>query len=181
MKILVWAVRSRLLVPSLASRKIKNIRRGRVRIPAGVFTKYPGPCSKLIDLRVVGERGRGKSPKLCMVKASTLQYPYRWFDSNHLRSRFRLQSVHGRTRHCHCRRRGSLPLEAATYQPALVRVFLIMDYDLDELLLSLLGSKELVDKWWNSPNRMFGYDTPQQAFRDRPDNVVWYISRMAYA
>ena len=24
------------------------------------------------------------------------------------------QSVHGRTRHCHCRRRGSLPLETAS-------------------------------------------------------------------
>ena len=30
-------------------------------------------------------------------------------------SKFRSQSVHGRTRHCHCRRRGSLPLETAKF------------------------------------------------------------------
>jgi hypothetical protein len=55
-----------------------------------------------------------------------------------------------------------------------------MTYDLDEMLLAMLGSKELVEKWWNSPNRAFGYDTPEQAFRDRPNNVVMYISRMVY-
>ena len=36
--------------------------------------------------------------------------------SNPLSStKFRSQSVHGRTRHCHCRRRGSLPLGTAKF------------------------------------------------------------------
>ena len=30
---------------SFSSRKIKNALRGGVRLPAGVLTKYPGPCS----------------------------------------------------------------------------------------------------------------------------------------
>lgn len=55
-----------------------------------------------------------------------------------------------------------------------------MTYDLDEMLLDILGSRELVHSWWNSSNRVFGGDTPEQAFRDRPNNVVMYISRMVY-
>jgi len=39
-----------------------------------------------------------------------------------------------------------------------------MKNNLDSILLALLGSKELVLKWWNSPNRAFDGDTPQQLF-----------------
>lgn len=55
-----------------------------------------------------------------------------------------------------------------------------MTYDLDEMLLEILGSKELVAQWWDSPNRAFGEDTPEQVFRERPDNVVMYIGMMAH-
>ena len=37
----------------------------------------------------------------------------------------------------------------------------------DSLLLALLGSQELVDKWWESPNKAFDLLTPEdQAFKD---------------
>ena len=34
---------------------------------------------------------------------------------------------------------------------------------LNELLLSLLGSKELADRWWHTPNKAFDMQTPAQA------------------
>jgi hypothetical protein len=68
-------------------------------------------------------------------------------------------------------------LVGPTTQAASAAIF-IMTNNLDDMLLAVLGSNELVNKWWSSPNRMFGYDTPEQAFRDRPNNVVMYISRM---
>jgi hypothetical protein len=50
-----------------------------------------------------------------------------------------------------------------------------MTNDLDEILLALLGSKELVDAWWNSPNQHFKLDTPQQAWNTDPKAVAAYI------
>lgn len=47
--------------------------------------------------------------------------------------------------------------------------------DLDEILLSLLGSRELVDNWWNSPNEHFKLDTPQQVWATDPKAVAAYI------
>ena len=52
-----------------------------------------------------------------------------------------------------------------------------MTHNLDELLLNMLGSHELVQQWWNSPNTAFGGDTPQQWFQDQAlqAQVVSYI------
>ena len=50
-----------------------------------------------------------------------------------------------------------------------------MTHNLDELLLSMLGSHELVQQWWASPNRAFGGDTPQQWWND-PDLHVQVVS-----
>lgn len=47
--------------------------------------------------------------------------------------------------------------------------------DLDKILLALLGSKELVTKWWNSPNKYFNLDTPQQVWHTDPKSVAAYI------
>lgn len=48
------------------------------------------------------------------------------------------------------------------------------------MLLSLLGSQELVDSWWQSPNKYFGYDTPQQAWNTEPEKVTDYIMNILY-
>lgn len=53
-------------------------------------------------------------------------------------------------------------------------------YNLDELLLSLLGSQDLVDKWWNSDNTYFQGDTPEQVFRSNPQQVINYINQFCY-
>ena len=54
-----------------------------------------------------------------------------------------------------------------------------MTNNLDELLLAMLGTKDLVDTWWQSPNHAFGYMTPQQAFDCEltRSHVVAYIYR----
>lgn len=54
-------------------------------------------------------------------------------------------------------------------------------YDLDKMLLGLLGDHELIDVWWNSPNKAFEYNTPQQMWQpDTYSQVVKYIYAMAY-
>jgi antitoxin component of MazEF toxin-antitoxin module len=37
---------------------------------------------------------------------------------------------------------------------------------IDDMLRSLLGSQELVEAWWNSPNQHFDYLTPKEANRE---------------
>jgi hypothetical protein len=45
----------------------------------------------------------------------------------------------------------------------------------DRILYALLGSQELVQKWWSSPNRAFGEMTPNEMWdRDR-DRVKNYL------
>ena len=46
---------------------------------------------------------------------------------------------------------------------------------LDKALLSLEGSKELVNKWWRSPNKNWGGDTPEAIYLLKPDDVINYI------
>jgi hypothetical protein len=46
---------------------------------------------------------------------------------------------------------------------------------LNRMLMSLLGSDELVQRWWTSPNRAFDYQTPKQVFDTNPNRVVQYI------
>ncbi len=55
-----------------------------------------------------------------------------------------------------------------------------MEYNLDEMLLAMLGSQELVNKWWSSPNKAFDLLTPQQAFNSNPEWVVAYILKHSY-
>lgn len=46
---------------------------------------------------------------------------------------------------------------------------------LNRLLMALLGSDELVEKWWLSPNRAFGYVTPEVAWDIDSRRVTNYI------
>jgi hypothetical protein len=45
----------------------------------------------------------------------------------------------------------------------------------DEALLAMLGSEEMVNKWWKSPNAYFGLETPYSIWRQRPQTVANYI------
>jgi hypothetical protein len=58
-----------------------------------------------------------------------------------------------------------------------------MTYNLDKLLLGLLGSTDLVNIWWDSPNINFGLDTPNQWFNSssqvKHTTVVDYIVGMS--
>lgn len=49
---------------------------------------------------------------------------------------------------------------------------------LDLYLLSLLGSKEFVDKWWQSSNVSFNLRSPIEVYtedKDGPDQVESYV------
>jgi hypothetical protein len=48
---------------------------------------------------------------------------------------------------------------------------------LNWLLISALGDKELVYKWWQSPNQAFEYATPEQIWSEEPERVANYIMR----
>ena len=43
------------------------------------------------------------------------------------------------------------------------------------VLLALLGSQELVDRWWSSSNGAFDGETPLKTLDSNPDAVVNYI------
>ena len=46
---------------------------------------------------------------------------------------------------------------------------------LDRLLMPLLGTEELVERWWQCPNRAFDNDTPISTYNSNPQRVVNYI------
>lgn len=48
---------------------------------------------------------------------------------------------------------------------------------LNNVLLGLLGSKTLVDKWWVSANKAFELDTPEYVYSKYPEHVTNYILR----
>lgn len=51
-----------------------------------------------------------------------------------------------------------------------------MEYNLDRLLFQMLGSQELVELWWSSPNKAFDGDIPDDIFHsDRRAEVISYI------
>ena len=55
-----------------------------------------------------------------------------------------------------------------------------MEYNLDNILLRLLGSRELVERWWATPNKAFDGDIPDDIFHsDRRGEVVKYILQHA--
>jgi len=45
----------------------------------------------------------------------------------------------------------------------------------DRVLLALLGSQDLVDGWWTSPNRAFDGETPLQTLDKNHHRVVNYL------
>lgn len=46
---------------------------------------------------------------------------------------------------------------------------------LNSILFACLGSDELVDKWWDSPNKAFDMITPNEMLDLNPDYVVKYL------
>jgi hypothetical protein len=45
----------------------------------------------------------------------------------------------------------------------------------NRILLAVLGSKELIHKWWASPNRSFGNVTPIEMWDRDQDRVKKYL------
>ena len=55
-----------------------------------------------------------------------------------------------------------------------------MEYNLDTILLNMLGSEELVQQWWATPNKAFSGEIPDDIFHsDRRGEVIGYILRHA--
>ena len=50
-----------------------------------------------------------------------------------------------------------------------------MPDDINLMLLSLLGTPEIVKMWWNSPNLAFGLLTPFEADQDK---VLAYVKKV---
>jgi hypothetical protein len=50
----------------------------------------------------------------------------------------------------------------------------------DELLVAMLGKKELVNLWWTSPNKAFGNNTPNFAYDQSPTEVLGYLNSHAH-
>jgi hypothetical protein len=50
----------------------------------------------------------------------------------------------------------------------------------NRLLVAMLGSEELVTKWWVSPNKAFENQTPESVFQADPYKVYSYIGAHAY-
>lgn len=46
---------------------------------------------------------------------------------------------------------------------------------MDRILFALLGSDELVEKWWTGPNKAFEMKTPAEVFDITPDKVITYL------
>ncbi len=44
----------------------------------------------------------------------------------------------------------------------------IVKVTLNQILLSMLGRWELVDQWWNSPNKEFDGQTPNEVYLSGP-------------
>lgn len=51
---------------------------------------------------------------------------------------------------------------------------------MDRFLLAMLGSDELVEKWWLGANKAFDMKTPAEVFDIEPDKVINYILAQAY-
>ncbi len=46
---------------------------------------------------------------------------------------------------------------------------------MDKLLLALVGSEDLVNKWWLSPNKAFDMQQPADVYEQDPKKVINYI------
>lgn len=46
---------------------------------------------------------------------------------------------------------------------------------LNQILFALIGSSELVEQWWDSPNKAFDGENPSNILDTDPQKVVQYI------
>ena len=107
----------------------------------------------------------GSSPvsrtKFCLarkVNGGWASWGASWLDTPPARRFIWLQSVHGRTQHCHCWRRGSLPLEAAK---------LFSGWRIGKVTVNAFGKKL---------QRLGGSNPPQRAkIRVRKVNGGWEV------
>ena len=53
-------------------------------------------------------------------------------------------------------------------------------HDLNVLLYRMLGSEDLVSRWWHTPNRHWLYRSPYAVWREDPKRVEDYILSFAY-
>jgi hypothetical protein len=51
---------------------------------------------------------------------------------------------------------------------------------LDSILFAMLGNNELVEKWWDSPNKAFDMITPKEMLDLNHECVVNYILNHAF-
>jgi hypothetical protein len=51
--------------------------------------------------------------------------------------------------------------------------------ELNDTLFQLLGSEELVSRWWHTPNKFWDGDTPYQVWTKDPVQVERYIMGFA--
>ena len=50
-----------------------------------------------------------------------------------------------------------------------------MNKQCNQILRALLGSDELVERWWLTKNRAFDYKTPQEVYATDPNAVKYYV------
>lgn len=48
------------------------------------------------------------------------------------------------------------------------------------LLYSMLGNVDLVNQWWNTPNKGFDDKRPNEIWEKNPDRVLKYLNLCAY-
>jgi hypothetical protein len=46
---------------------------------------------------------------------------------------------------------------------------------LDQVLLAMLGTPELVERWWHGANRGFDDETPDAVWQRDPQQVISYV------
>lgn len=49
-------------------------------------------------------------------------------------------------------------------------------HELNDLLYQLLGSDDLVSRWWHSPNKHWNMETPYSVWTRNPEDVEKYIT-----
>jgi hypothetical protein len=52
--------------------------------------------------------------------------------------------------------------------------------ELNQHLFALVGSDQLVQQWWVTPNRAWQGREPQEIWDHNPDEVVTYVMRFCY-
>ena len=65
-----------------------------------------------------------------------------------------------------------LPIENIAADPVRIRA------RCDALVVAMVG-KDMAEKWWLSPNKAFGGDTPEQMYSVAPSAVYAYLMRSA--